>query len=308
MPKGALSIKEPALAEIFREGAFKGKALFNEPMNKHTSLKVGGPADVFAAPADSASLKHLLGSAAKAGIPVTPIGSGTNVLVGDDGIRGIVLSLSEFKSIMPEGATSLFADAGVSLGALVAHAGKHGLSGIEALSGIPGTVGGAVAGNAGAYGVEIKDVLFDISVIDLTGTIKVIDARDMEFAYRKAILPQGAVILSASFRLGKDSPQVIAKRAAECLRQKKATQPLGKPSAGCFFKNPPGGLAGRLIDEAGCKGMRAGGAEVSSVHANFLINRGNATASDFLALMEKVADKVRKRSGVTLEPEVRILG
>ncbi|MDP2167230.1 MAG: UDP-N-acetylmuramate dehydrogenase [Thermodesulfovibrionales bacterium] len=313
MTKAVLHKEDRELKDIFSRDAFRGRAMFGEPMRRHTSLKIGGPADIVAFPSDIPALRHAVNAARESGIPVFPLGGGTNVLVGDAGIRGIVISLSAFKGMAIEdknsGEITITADAGLPLQRLVALSKKKGLSGIEALSGIPGTLGGAVAGNAGAYGTEIKDVLAELTLLAGEGDVKAVDAKDIAFGYRCGSIPSGSIILAASLKLKKDDPMTVAKKIVDFLKMKKETQPLAARSAGCVFKNPPGASAGKLMEEAGLKGRRLGDVEVSRVHANFFITRSiRAKADDFLKLMDIAALKVRESSGLILEPEIRIIG
>jgi UDP-N-acetylmuramate dehydrogenase len=190
----------------------------------------------------------------------------------------------------------------------VAYSKREGLRGLEGLAGIPGQVGGAIAGNAGSYGTEIKDIVASVTLIDLEGRTLVLGREDIAFGYRSAELPRGSMVLGAELRLARGRPDEVARRIGKWLETKKKTQPLGKRSAGCVFKNPPGDSAGRLIDRAGCKGMRVGAIEVSGLHADFFINTGGGSARDFLRLMDRVAERVRAAFGIELEPEIRIVG
>jgi UDP-N-acetylmuramate dehydrogenase len=204
--------------------------------------------------------------------------------------------------------SALFVEAGVSLPALIRFTAQKGYSGLEALAGIPGSMGGAVYMNAGSFGAEIKDVVESVAVMDLNGKITILKNDTLKFSYRSSNIPEDAVILSVNIALKKDDPEAVAGRVREFLKKKKLTQPLGERSAGCVFKNPAGDSAGRLIDAAGCKGLKAGGAEVSALHANYFINRDKASCGDFVRLMEIVKKKVREHAGSTLEPEIKIIG
>ena len=307
------------------EGLFKGEIMFDEPLSAYTSLKIGGPADIMVIPRDPLSLKNVLIAADREKIPVFAIGAGTNLLVKDGGVNGIAISLKEFRDIefikniskvLPEAyvtsglnaCAGLFVGAGVPLGSLINFTEKNGLSGIEALAGIPGTFGGAICMNAGSYGTEIKDVIVSVSVMKMNGTIVELEQKEIGFSYRNSNIPEDSVILSAKIVLKKDNPENVSGRVREFLRKKRLTQPSGEHSAGCVFKNPEGDSAGRLIDAAGCKGMNVGDAEVSTVHANYFVNKGKALCKDFIGLMEAVKVKVKEFSGVTLEPEIKIIG
>lgn len=304
---------------------FRGEIKFNEPMSAYTSLKIGGPVDIMVIPEDAASLKSALAVLAEDKSPFFIMGGGTNILVKDKGIRGCAISMKSFNNISPVrnpdkvapylfppsgagGYIVLFVEAGVPMGRLVNYAKKNGYSGIEALAGIPGTFGGAVSMNAGSFGTEIREVIVSVALMSSNGEIVILKNEDIEFSYRSSNIAQGSIILSANIALKKDDPENVAKRISEYLRDKRETQPVGEPSAGCVFKNPEGGQAGRLIDAAGCKGMKAGGIEVSSDHANYFVNKGGGTHKDFIRLMKDVTDKVAKDSGVRLEPEIKIIG
>jgi len=291
---------------------FKGEALFMEPMKNHTSLRIGGPADIFAVPQDMTSLTDLHRTLKKSGVPVFLIGGGTNMLVNDGGIEGCVVSLRSFRRIgvfhRNETNVSLVVEAGTPLQSLVHYATENGYTGIEGLAGIPGTVGGAVCGNSGSFGYEMKDVLVSIEMMDGSGRLERINAEGLQFGYRRSAVPPDTFILNAEIKLGIDTKEDVTAKTGQFLSEKRVQQPLWEPSAGCVFKNSSGVAAGKMIDEAGCKRLRIGDAEVSAVHANFFINTGNASASDFLRLMEEVTREVNEKFGVTLEPEIKIVG
>jgi UDP-N-acetylmuramate dehydrogenase len=308
-----ISMSNDELKDIFDSGAFKGEIKFNEPMSAHTSLKIGGPVDVMIFPEDPMSLKNVLSAAGKEHIPLFVFGAGTNLLAGDGRLEGIAVSLRAFNSIeftkeSDENSVVLYVGAGVPLAKLVSFARQNGYAGIEALAGIPGYVGGAVYMNAGSFDREIKDSIISVAIMNAQGGIEILGKDSLQFSYRNSNLPEGSVILSANIILKKDDPAEVEKRTAECINRKKTTQPLGESSAGCVFKNPEGDAAGRLIDAAGCKGLRAGAVEVSRVHANYFINNGGATCRDFTTLMETVRAKVKEHSGIDLEPEVKTVG
>ncbi|MDH4028746.1 MAG: UDP-N-acetylmuramate dehydrogenase [Nitrospirota bacterium] len=299
------------MKEIFEKGLFKGEIKFDEPLSAHTSLRIGGPVDIMVFPEDPVSLKNVLAAAHRESIPVHVIGGGTNLLAGDGRVGGIAVSLRAFSNIENTRETTeehvvLYAGAGVPLAALVNFSRRNGYSGIEALSGIPGYLGGAVYMNAGSFGTEIKDVIVSVAVMNMQGDISIMDRDRIAFSYRSSNLPEGLLILSANIRLKKDRPEDVDRRANEFLERKRASQPGGL-SAGCVFKNPGADSAGRLIDAAGCKGMRVGAVEVSAVHANYFINKGGATARDFIELMDAVRERVRDNSGIELEPEIKFI-
>ncbi len=295
------------------QDAVAGEIMFDEPMSAHTSLKIGGPVGMMVFPEDPVSLRNVLVAADAGNIPVFYFGAGTNLLVADGKIDGIAVSLKKFNSIEPtrdsddEGAV-IYAGAGVLLAQLISVTRKSGLSGLEPLAGIPGYVGGAVSMNAGSFGMEMKDLIVSVALMDMKGGIAIVEKEEMNFSYRSSNLPEDSVILSANIKLSKNDPEEVEKRIKTSLKKKKATQPLGELSAGCVFKNPEGSSAGMLIDQAGCKGMRQGGIEVSEIHANYFINQGSGTCRDFMSLMDAVKEKVQKDSGIELEPEVRIIG
>lgn len=290
---------------------FTGDARLAEPMSRHTSLGIGGPAEAMVFPLDAAALSKLRQAAKANGVPVFILGNGTNLLVRDGGIEGLVINLSRMDWIIKEhaeGGPAVRAGAGTPLPRLANFCVEEGLSGLEFASGIPGTVGGAVFMNAGAYGVEIKDVLCKAQVVMEDGRVDFIDPEGLEKGYRHGGLPKGAAVTEAWFSLRPGDPEEIRGRAAEYMRKRRASQPLSSKSAGSTFKNPPGKKAWQLIEGVGLKGTRVGGAAVSEKHANFLINLDGATANDFMALMDLVAKTVQAKLGIQLEPEVRIVG
>ena len=300
------------MEDLTKRDAFAGDLLANEPMKRHTTLRIGGPADVYAAPADMVSLKNLLDSLREEDVPAMPLGGGSNLLVSDEGIEGAVISTASLNNIEvieeDDLHARLFAEAGVPLGRLLNLTKQRGWKGMEGLAGIPGFLGGAVRGNAGSFGYEIEDVIESVTAIDGNGNILFLRKEDLGFGYRASTVPDGVVIVSVNLRFQKDDGQEVANRVNGFLREKLARQPVSQFSAGCVFRNPRGFHAGMLIDQAGCKGMRRGDIEVSGLHANFFVNRGNGSSADFAALMEEVRERVLKSSGVELEPEIRFAG
>lgn len=300
------------LKDIASEILFQGEIKYFELMSRHTSLRIGGPAEIFAIPLDVASLAHLHDYLRISGIPLFPLGSGTNILVKDGGIGGAVISLREFRKIEPaadhDEYVYLSVGAGTLLQRLVMQAKEQGYAGIEGLAGIPGTLGGAISGNSGSFGYEIKDVLVSVDMMDAGGLVRRVPAEDIGFGYRKSDILPTSLLLSAEIKLRKDKREEVSARFEHFLKVKRERQPVWESSAGCVFKNPEGLSAGKLIDEAGCKGMRIGDVVVSTVHANFFINEGNARAADFISLMRQVAGMVSSRCGITLEPEIKIVG
>lgn len=290
---------------------YRGEVMYDEPMSSHTYLGIGGPTDILVIPADAISLKRCLGFAVQRKMHVLIVGGGTNMLVSDNGFRGMLISLRHFsmkKTINErDDSDDVFIESGVPLQGLLGLCAEKGYGGIESLAGIPGTVGGAIVGNAGAFNQEIKDVISSLIIVNHNGNIKKVARKELSFGYRKLDIAEDVIVLSANMVLGKSDPEVIKRRMKETIEQKKRTQPVFERSAGCAFKNPEGDFAGRLIDAAGCKGMRVGGIEVSTVHANFLVNKGNGTATEYIELMNIVKEKVAEHSGVVLEPEIRIV-
>jgi UDP-N-acetylmuramate dehydrogenase len=281
--------------------------LQGEPMQLHTSLKVGGPADLFAIPEDADDLRVLLAWLKEQNIPWLPIGRGYNLLVRDKGIRGAVISLERFNRIASIGEGLIRAEAGAENLTVVRFAQNLGLGGIGFISGIPGTVGGAVKMNAGAYGEGILERTESLAL--LRGE-SVHDFRmdELDYGYRHLKLEDGDIVLAATFRLDAREPHHTEEEIRKDTELRRSKHNVGYPSAGSFFKNPQGQAAWRLIDAAGMRGMKVGGAQVSEVHSNFLVNTGGATAQDFFELAAQVKNAVYSTSGVTLEEEVRIVG
>lgn len=286
----------------------KGRVLFDEPLKPYTSFRVGGPADLLALPEDEDGLCALVEWARAGGIPLTLIGGGYNLLVSDKGVRGLVVKLGRgFDRISVEGA-EVTAGAAARLPALVEAATARGLAGLEGLTGVPGTVGGAVFMNAGTRYGYVSNSLRFVRAVDPAGNRVRVEADDLGLGYRESRLNEmGLIVTEAVFGLCEGSAEDIRCRCEELLACRKL-QPGAVGTAGSTFRNPPGGYAGEMIEEAGGKGLRVGGAEVSAIHANFFFNVGDASAADIRALMIKVQDIVRERFEVELQPEVRIIG
>ncbi len=284
----------------------KGNVRRKEPLSRHTSFKIGGPAEFFIEPKDITDLKLLLDLAKRYKIPLSVIGAGSNILVSDRGRKGIVFRLASpvFKTINFKG-DYCEAGAGVLLGQLLRVCQKRGLSGLEFLVGIPGTVAGAVAMNAGAQGKSISDVLMYVKVMDKNGTIKILSRKKARFGYRTSGLAR-YIIISAFIELAHNQKENIGKRVKQYLAYRKLAQDYTHPSAGCVFKNPQGYSAGKLIDLCGLKGKRVGQASVSRKHANFILNTGGARAGDVLKLMACIRKKVKQTFRVNLAPEIKI--
>ena len=280
----------------------------DEPMAKHTSFRIGGPARRMAFPKTREQLVVLAGLLQEAGIEPLLLGNGTNLLVADEGLDTVVINTSaQLSRVEQTGECELTADAGVSLCQLALFAWKQGLAGLAFAHGIPGTLGGGVVMNAGAYGGELKDVIADVTALYPDG-VRTLTADEMGFSYRHSVFSSGeGIVLGAKLKLELGDPNAIKAKMDELMARRKASQPLEFPSAGSTFKRPPGHYAGPLIESCGLKGARIGGAEVSCKHAGFVVNAGGATCADVLALMEKVQKTVFDTYGVLLEPEVKIV-
>lgn len=279
-----------------------------EPMKQHTTFRVGGPADVLVTP-DMECLPEVVALCKQFEVPYYVIGNGSNLLVGDKGIRGVVIAMTNrMGEIICDGET-ITAGAGATLGQIAAKAAEAGLTGMEFAAGIPGTVGGAVVMNAGAYGGEMKDIITSVLVLDANGNQKELTVEELDLGYRHScILKEGYIVLRVTLQLAKGDTAQIRSRMAELRDQRLEKQPLEYPSAGSTFKRPEGYFAGKLIMDAGLRGYQIGGAQVAEKHCGFVINKENATASDILTLMQNVSDKVETQFGVKLEPEVKMLG
>ncbi len=300
--------KVGAQYSLFFIQRFKGKVLFNVPMSEHTSLRIGGPADVMAFPQDEGDLKDILSFAETKDFPFYVMGGGTNLLVRDGGIRGVVINMTEGFKDMAWQEDKAVIGSGVRLSEILAHCREAGLSGFEFAAGIPGTLGGAVAMNAGAYGCEMKDVVEGVELLVKKGHKIFVPRSELKFSYRRAELPKGAVVVRAHMRFTKKSAAEVKEKIKELRERRKSTSAINLPNAGSVFKNPAGMFAGKLIEEAGLKGERSGGAEVSMVHANYIVNLGRAQAKDVLTLMALIRDRVYSRKGVVLEPEIKVIG
>lgn len=290
------------------EGLIEGRTLFDVPMKQFTSIRVGGPADVILFPKDLDELIKAYRFARRKKIPLFILGKGTNIIVRDKGIRGWVISLTQgLRKIHFDGEV-VEAEAGLPLHQLVQSTVEKGLGGMEPFFGIPGTVGGAVAMNAGAWGTEIKDVVSSVTFLKENGEIEEISRSKLRFSYRSLLFPPGWVILRGRFHLKRGRKEEILEKIKFYSDKRKRTQPMDLPSAGSIFKNPKEGPAGRWIEEVGLKGFRIGGAVVSEEHANFILNEGKATAEEILHLMDWIEKRVYEEKGISLEREVKIVG
>ena len=282
-------------------------------MSDYTSFRVGGRVDYLAFPSDIQDLQKILGWCKQRGVRYFVLGNGTNLLVRDGGVRGMAISLSRgFLRLEEVGGgpeeNLILAEAGGPLGKLVEFSSEKGLAGMEFAAGIPGTVGGAIFMNAGAFKEEMKGVLHAVRLMDPEGNIAEKGKNQLRFSYRSLEVEKGAVILGAQFRLRRENGQKVKAKVEENIRWRRAKQPWDLPSAGSVFKNPVQGPAGRFVEEAGLKGSRIGDAQVSEQHANFIVNRGKARARDILALVEIIREKVFKEKGVWLETEIQVVG
>lgn len=284
------------------------QVLKDEPMSRHTTFRIGGPADYFVCP-DREQIAAVLAVAKKCGMAITVIGNGSNLLVGDKGIRGLVVEIGSAMNQIMVDKNHITAGAGALLSQVAAKAAAAELGGMEFAAGIPGSVGGAVTMNAGAYGGEMKDILRTVTVLTPEGELKTLDVSEMDLSYRHSCVPeQQYIVLEAEIELGYKPEEEIRAQMEELRNKRIEKQPLEYPSAGSTFKRPEGYFAGKLIMDAGLRGYRVGDAQVSEKHCGFVINRKNASAQEVCQLMQDVQDKVKAQFGVMLEPEVKMLG
>jgi UDP-N-acetylmuramate dehydrogenase len=279
---------------------------FHAPLKDYTSFHIGGPADVLVEPADVQDVVHLVSQARAQRLPIFVLG-GTNLLIRDRGIRGVVVSLAKLRSIKEEPGSVLYAEGGVGMPTLIGHAIRRSLAGLEWAAGIPGTVAGCVVMNAGTRLGEMKDSVKAVRMVTPTGTLIECPAHEITFTYRRAMLPAG-IVVGVWLQLKPGVRSDIEKVVKDYLHYRRDTQPLTLPSAGCVFKNPPNDSAGRIVEAAGLKGAHVGDAHVSEKHANFIVNQGSASAKDVLALIKKVRTEVARKTGVKLELELKLVG
>jgi UDP-N-acetylmuramate dehydrogenase len=302
---------DTAFAEALSQ-RFGTRVRFAEPLRRHTSFRIGGPADVWVEVDDADEIVWLHRAAQRSGLPLLVFGGGTNVLVSDAGVRGIVMNLGRpFASLEwtpGELSTRVHAGGAARFKRLVTDAARRALGGMEFAEGIPGSIGGGLLMNAGAFGGEIASVIEAVHGVDPTFGPCVLARDVLRFGYRYFELPRGFVVTAVDFILRPDAPDAISARIADAKRRREAHQPLGLPNAGSIFKNPPGTHAGRLIESAGLKGRRVGGAMVSERHANFIVNVGEATAAEVKQLMDEIAQSVFQREAIELVPEIKLLG
>lgn len=288
----------------------KEHILIDEPMSKHTTFRIGGAADYFVIPTKTRQVKAIVELCREMEMPYYIIGNGSNLLIGDKGYRGVMIQIfKEFDAITVEG-NRVTAQAGALLSKVAASAYDASLTGFEFASGIPGTIGGAVVMNAGAYGGEMKDIVESVTMVKNDGSdVVTLSAEKMALSYRHSILEETRdVAITVTLKLQKGNHDEIAAKMADLTKRRNEKQPVQYPSAGSFFKRPEGYFAGKLIQDAGLKGLSVGGAQVSDQHSGFIINRGDATATDIIELMHLVQNTVYDKFGVRLEPEVRIIG
>ena len=287
----------------------EGNVLKDEPMKNHTTFRVGGPADWFVTPKEDEQVREIINVLRKEKIPYYVVGNGSNLLVGDKGYRGVIIQLYKRMSQIQVTENTVYAQAGALLSRIAAEVLTHGLAGLEFASGIPGTLGGAVMMNAGAYGSELADVLGQVRIFDPEKGVQKIPATELELGYRTSNIPtRGLVVLGAEFCLKPGKATAIGDRMEELTAKRKAKQPLEYPSAGSTFKRPKGAYASALIDGCGLKGRRVGGAMVSEKHAGFVINYDNASCTDVLTLIGEIQTQVREQTGFSLECEVKYIG
>ncbi|MFQ6818616.1 MAG: UDP-N-acetylmuramate dehydrogenase [Blautia sp.] len=297
------------IREKFCELLGKDKVLFEEPMSSHTTFRIGGPAEVFLMPESYEQIRSALALCREEGVPYFVLGNGSNLLVSDSGYRGVIIQMDRNMGDIELKGTEIRACAGALLSSVAAAARKASLTGFEFAGGIPGTLGGAVVMNAGAYGGEMKDVLREVTVMTKEGDIRVIPSDRLELGYRTSIIKKtGYLVLEAVISLEKGDPQAIQEKTKELASKRTEKQPLDYPSAGSTFKRPEGYFAGKLIMDSGLRGFRVGGAQVSEKHCGFVINTGGATAKDVKELMDHVIRTVKENYNITLEPEVKFLG
>lgn len=287
----------------------EGDLRFDCPMAEYTTFRVGGKVEVLYTPERTGALKAVLTYLRDQGIPYLTVGNGSNLLVRDNGLEGVVIRLGKwFSRIEPVDGRLLDVGAGLDLGALLTYCRDKGMGGLEFLAGIPGSVGGAVAMNSGAFGAEIGDRVRRVEVLTPGAELVERDREDLSFSYRHLSIEEGTIILKVRLEVEAESRDSVREKMAAHLEQRMKTQPMGTPSAGSVFKNPPGRYAARLIDGCGLKGKKQGGAMVSEQHANYILNTGGATARDILDLITLVQEKVLAETGIRLEPEIRVVG
>lgn len=292
------------------EEADVGKILLNEPLKNHTTMKIGGPADLFVEPKDIESIINAIKIIHEEGIPITPIGRGSNLLVLDKGIRGVVLKLGEGLNHLEINGTEVRVGSGFSLVSLATTISKKGLSGFEFAGGIPGSVGGAVYMNAGAHGSDISKILEKAFIVFRDGSCEWLSNAEMKYSYRTSVLQKErpGIVIESVFQLKEGDKATIVNEMQKNKEYRRETQPYNYPCAGSIFRNPLPNYAGNLVEKAGLKGCKIGGAKVSELHGNFIVNTGSATADDVLALIKHIQNVILEKFGVEIETEVEIIG
>jgi len=294
---------------LFKNIIEKGVVLIDEPMKKHTSFKIGGPVDVFVIPGTIEELANSIKLCKDEGLNYFVMGNGSNLVIRDKGIRGVVIKISEHLSQIKVEGTKIIAEAGALLSAVSKVALKYSLSGLEFASGIPGSLGGAIAMNAGAYGGEMKDVVTKVLCLDTDGNFIEYENKDMRFGYRQSrVQDENLIVVQVEMKLKEGKYEDIKAYMDELTEKRTSKQPLNLPSAGSVFKRPEGHFAGKLIEDAGLKGLRLGDAQVSEKHSGFIVNVGEATSNDVINLIKVVQKTISDKFGVKLETEVKILG
>ncbi|MEK6606821.1 MAG: UDP-N-acetylmuramate dehydrogenase [Myxococcota bacterium] len=288
--------------------AVSGEVLFDEPLARWTTLRIGGPADAIVLARSVADVRAAVRFCASHALPCRPLGGGSNLLVRDGGVRGVLIAKSEMRALRRTGATTVEAEAGVATGKLLHETTAWELGGMEFLAGVPGSVGGGLVMNAGTYLGEFKDVTAQVTSVTASGELCVRDHAACGFVYRGSAIPENEIVVEGRFALRARPRAQIEADVAGLRQRRRAREPAGVANAGSIFKNPPGDFAGRLIEQCGLKGRRVGGAEISPAHANWFVNAGGATARDLLALVAIARDEVRARFGVELDLEVKVVG
>ena len=294
------------LVKIGRDGI-----RFDCRMNQYTTFRVGGKAEAIYFTRELKGLQRMLSYLRKENIPYLVVGKGSNLIVRDGGFKGVAIILQGELAAIEQNVNNdhiIQAGGGLVIAELLTHCKQNGLGGLEFLAGIPGTVGGAVAMNAGAFGKDMGSMVQEIQTVTYQGKLATRNRPQLNFSYRELAIPEGTVIVKVSFQLNHETPEIVTKRVAGYLAERKASQPLEYPSGGSVFKNPPKDYAGRLIERVGLKGREIGGAMISPKHANFIVNTGGARAEDILALMDLAREIVKEETGIELEPEIRVVG
>lgn len=301
---GVMSSPAEQLMAAFREANVRHRS--EEPLSRYTTIRLGGPAELMAFPASTSELISATGIARERGVPLRVLGAGSNLLVGDDGVRGVVVHTGAMKVLRFGEGGSLEAEAGVYFPGLVRAAVSRGLRGLEGGVGIPGSVGGVVAMNAGAYGFSIGERVGNVSVVSPSRGRMDLGPADFDFHYRSSSFGDDVIVAGCRLELVEDDPRAVREDMNRHMRVRKTTQPVGVKSAGCIFKNPEADSAGRIIDSLGLKGFRVGGVRISEVHANFIVHDGATRMADVVSLIEQVKEKVYRETRVVLEEEVKL--